>query len=118
MSFLTSFWPFPQKEHERLGWSSRLAGDTELNYHQVAVPATSVCVIPWGVTRSWALESFVLRLLVLVLAVLVGDDLVDDAVFLGLAGTHEIVALGVVLDALNGLAGVLDQKLIQVVAST
>jgi hypothetical protein len=31
MSFLTSFWPFPQKEQERLGWSSRLAGDTKLN---------------------------------------------------------------------------------------
>jgi hypothetical protein len=42
MSFLTSFWPFPQKEQERLGWSSRLAGGTDLSYHPTARLATNV----------------------------------------------------------------------------
>ncbi len=38
---------------------------------------------------------------------LLDEDLVDEAVLLGLAGAHEVVALGVGLDPLDRLAGVL-----------
>src|SRR5687768_9022119 len=37
----------------------------------------------------------------------VRDDLVDEAVLLGLRGRHDAVALDVALDLLEGLAGVL-----------
>src|SRR5438477_1779462 len=44
----------------------------------------------------------------------VTDDLVDQAVFLGLDGGHVAVALGVLGDPLQGLVGVLGQDLVDV----
>src|SRR5205807_4420950 len=41
------------------------------------------------------------------------DDLVDDAVVLGFVRAHEEVALGVVVDDLDGLAGVVGEDLIE-----
>ena len=40
-----------------------------------------------------------------------GKDLVDDAVVLGLLGGHEEVAVAVLLDLLDGLAGVVGNVL-------
>ena len=40
------------------------------------------------------------------------DDVVDDAVFLGLLGRHNEVALHVALDAIERLAGVLAHQLV------
>src|SRR6266542_4164800 len=45
-----------------------------------------------------------------------GDYVVDQAVFLGLLGGDEVVAVGVALDALEGLAGVLGEDLVQAAA--
>src|SRR5829696_3574028 len=42
-----------------------------------------------------------------------GDDPVDDAVVLGLVRAHEVVALGVLLDFLDVLAGVLGDDLVK-----
>ena len=42
-----------------------------------------------------------------------GIDLVDDAVLQRLLGGHEVVAVGIPLDLLNGLAGILGQDLVQ-----
>ena len=47
---------------------------------------------------------------------LLDEHVVDEAVLLGLVGAHEVVALGVGLDALDRLPGVLDQELVQLVA--
>src|SRR5207302_5342379 len=44
------------------------------------------------------------------------DDLVDEAVSPGLLGVHEVVALGVTVDDLELLAGVLGEDLVQPVA--
>src|ERR1700712_5241301 len=41
------------------------------------------------------------------------DDLVDDAVVLGLVGVHDEVAVGVLADLLHGLAGVVGQHTLQ-----
>src|SRR5208337_2745062 len=40
------------------------------------------------------------------------DDLINHAVFLGLLRIHDVIALDVLLDALDGLAGMLGKKLI------
>ena len=44
------------------------------------------------------------------------DDAVDDAVLLRLLGAHEVVALGVVRDLVEGLAGVLGDDLVEAAA--
>ena len=44
------------------------------------------------------------------------DDLVDEAVLLGLFCRHVVVALRVVLDALDRLPGVLGEDLVQALA--
>src|ERR1700722_9531682 len=47
---------------------------------------------------------------------LLNQDLIDEAVLFAFDGAHEVVALGVRLDPLHRLAGVLDQQLVQLVA--
>ena len=42
-----------------------------------------------------------------------GVDLVDQTVLQGLLGGHEVVAVGIPLDLLNGLTGVLGQDLVE-----
>src|SRR5690606_27564131 len=44
---------------------------------------------------------------------LVGDDLIDEAILLGLTWRHEVVALGIVLDPRDILAGVLGQEAVE-----
>src|SRR5262249_35045210 len=86
ISFFTSFWFLPQKEHDRLPWlSSRL------------------------LSISLSSAVYVRRLLLLFL--LLDQDLVDHAVLLGLGRRHEEVALGVVLDLIDRVASVLGQQL-------
>src|SRR5690606_10672524 len=45
-----------------------------------------------------------------------GQDGVDDAVFTGLFGRHEVVALAVALDLVERLAGVVGQLLVEALA--
>src|SRR4029079_7908503 len=105
MSFLTSFWLFPQKEQERLPWSSRLRSfGTEENGSTRPAPAAR----PGASYRGDLLAARSAQLL--------DQDVVDQAVLLGLDRAHEVVALGIRLDALDRLAGVLHQQLVQLVA--
>src|SRR6187402_1160964 len=46
---------------------------------------------------------------------LLDEDVVDEAVLLGLDRAHEVVALGVGLDPVERLTGVLHQQLVQLV---
>src|SRR3982750_1998896 len=91
MSFLTSFCDFPQKEQQRV-WFSRLSKD---------LPSPPSCSKATYVRPGRNLTLLRRRRRFL------DDDLVDDTVFLGLAGTHEIVAIGVLLDPFQLLPGVL-----------
>src|SRR5688572_340282 len=89
MSFLTSFCDFPQKEQVRLVWLlSRLSATMIESYREG-------------------------RLLVLRSGFLLDDDLVHQAVFLGLTWAHEVVALGIVLDAIDGLASMFGPETVQ-----
>jgi hypothetical protein len=86
MSFFTSFCDLPQKE--QVSEESRLSTG-----HAVVTPYLAV-----------------------LLGLLADEHLVDEAVGLGLLGAHEVVALGVLLDLLDRLAGVLGEQPVQVVA--
>src|SRR5262249_52519206 len=102
MSFFTSFCDLPQKEQLRLplppprSISSRFRS---ISYRYRTRTAAAL-LVPFAIRD----------------VLLVGDDVVDEAVFLGLHGSHEVVALGVVADAIEGLAGVLGEQLVQLVA--
>src|SRR4051794_8297975 len=105
MSFLTSFWFLPQKEQERFPCSSRLRSVGTVQKRST------------GPARKSARSSDALgTLLGRDDAGLLDEHLVDDPVFLRLDGAHEVVALGVGLDAIQGLPGVLDQQLVELVA--
>src|SRR5436305_5815890 len=82
MSFLTSFCDFPQKEQQRV-WFSRLSKD---------LPSPPSCSKATYVRPGSNLTLLRGRRRFL------HHDLVDDTVFLRLAGTHEVVAIGVLLD--------------------
>ena len=41
------------------------------------------------------------------------DDVINNTVFLALVGRHDVVALGIVLDPLDQLTGVLHQDVIE-----
>jgi hypothetical protein len=41
------------------------------------------------------------------------DDIINNTVFLALVGPHDVIPLGIVLNPLQGLAGVLGQNLVQ-----
>src|SRR5256885_16588105 len=98
MSFFTSFCDFPQKEQQRV-WFSRLSKDLR----------TFLLCRRAG---NYARPSGILTLLRGGRRFL-DDDLVDDTVLLGLAGTHEVVAIGVLLDAIDRLTGVLHHDLVE-----
>src|SRR5678815_3441117 len=86
ISFLTSFWALPQKEQVR--------------------DAPSRFSI--GIGRSRGYRGSGPELLLLVgLLLRRHEHLVDQAIFLCGRPRHEVVTLGVVLDPLDGLAGVL-----------
>src|SRR5512142_1940888 len=92
MSFLTSFCDFPQKLQLRVSRFSKpglLDGGTSAPLH----------------------FSSLLRLLLRRL--LVGEDLVDQPVLLCLTWAHEVVTIGVLLDPLDGLPGVLGQDVVE-----
>src|SRR5205814_2109897 len=91
MSFLTSFCDFPQKEQQRV-WFSRLSKD---------LPSPPSCSKATYVRPGSNLTLLRGRRRFL------HHDLVDDTVLLGLSGTHEVVAISVLLDSLELLAGVL-----------
>src|SRR5450432_3198487 len=104
MSFFTSFWDLPQKEQERFPCSSRLRSVG-------TVKKRSTSPSPWGNDergRRGHLLGGDGRLL--------HEHLVDEAVLLGLAGAHEVVALGVRLDALDGLTRVPHEQVVELVA--
>ena len=88
MSFLTSRWLLPQNEQARLVPSSF--------FFNCAAPPLLDLAQP-------ALVAF--------------DDLVHQPVVLGLAGVHEVVAVGVLLDLLDVLAGVLGEDLVEAVCA-
>src|SRR5690242_16197951 len=102
MSFFTSFCDLPQKL-------------------QLRVSRFSTVRSPWlcdASPLSWLLPPKVPPaprwiLLRLLLRRLLGDHLVDEAVLLGLAGPHEVVAIGVALDPLEGLLRVAGEDLVQ-----
>src|SRR6185369_11408611 len=88
ISLRTSFWSLLQKEQRRTSVS----------------PAFFTMLSPYSpaVCRA-ALGAF-------------SDDIVNDTVFLALVRRHDVVALGVVLDALDVLAGMVDQDLVEPLA--
>src|SRR5215468_4712063 len=95
MSFFTCFWLFPQKEHfSRSPPSPNFATAPSL-------PPDSSRGLLRTLCRRYRSE------------LPVGDDLVDDAVFLGLVAAHDEVAVGVLRDPFQGLAGVVREDLVE-----
>src|SRR4029077_10376520 len=86
MSFLTCFWLFPQNEHLSRSPPSPNLATTRLPLDGL----DSADAGRRGDGRELA----------------VGEEIVDDAVLLGLFGVHDEVAVGVDADLLEGLAGV------------
>src|SRR3989475_6922128 len=104
MSFFTSFCDFPQKEQHSV-WFSRLSTNAP----------------PSKLRRASAKPppSVMLRLSALNLTLLhpggrfLDDHFVDQTVFLGFARAHEVVAIGVFLDPIERLPGVLLHDFVQ-----
>src|SRR5207247_975327 len=93
ISFLTCFWLFPQNEHfSRSPPSPNLATKTPL----------SSCRRLAHARRHRQRRQLAAR-----------DDVVDDAVLLGLLGPHDEVAVRVASDLLDGLARVVREQLVQ-----
>src|SRR5436853_7242068 len=99
MSFFTSFCDFPQKEQHSV-WFWRLSTDC------------SAFQAPAG-RRPGRRPPAMVRLSALNLTLLqpagrfLDDHFVDQTVFLGFARAHEVVAIGVLLDPIERLPGVL-----------
>src|SRR4051794_15270725 len=101
ISFLTCFWLFPQKEHfSRSPPSPNFA---------TAFPSPRTFPRSSGVLLGTLGRRYRSELPV-------GDDLVDDAVFLRFVAAHDEVAVGVVRHALERLAGVVRQDLVEQLA--
>src|SRR5688500_4247078 len=90
MSFRTSFCDLPQKEQQR-----------------------SFPSLPFLRTASPAAWRPLLSVLLVVGIELRVDDLVDEAVLARLLGAHDVVALGVLGDLLDRLAGVRGQDAVE-----
>src|SRR5579872_6281149 len=88
MSFRTSFWSLLQKEHRRTSVSPAFFTMPYAFRPALQAPGSS----PFS------------------------DDIVNDTVFLALVRGHDVVALRIVLDTLDGLAGVVDQNFIDTLA--
>src|SRR3954453_5647089 len=97
MSFLTCFCDFPQNEHLR-------SSPPSPNLATVAAPSS----------RSWASAGPDGPSLVCQLPR--GDDLIDDAVVPRLGRFHYEVTVGVLVDLLDGLTGVVGQDLVEEIA--
>src|SRR3990170_3849429 len=108
MSFLTCFWLFPQKEHFSRSESPNFAMppylSSEPSGRARARPAPGILR-----ARGCGCSKFRRHLSA-------GDDLVDDAVLDGLGGREDEVAVGVLRDALERLARVLRDQLIEEIA--
>src|SRR5437764_2433508 len=100
MSFFTCFCDLPQNEHFRRSESPNLAMISPS-------PGPNQAPILRGSRRGGS--KFRLHFSRC-------EDLVDDAVLLGLLSRHDEVAVGVVLHLLDGLAGVLGEQLVQELA--
>src|SRR3982751_5802458 len=99
MSFFTSFCDLPQKEQHRV-WFSRFSKIFLRCAFARHTPRRPACRVRRGLyARNVTLLGRVRRLL--------DDGFIDESVFLGLPGSHEVVAIGVLLDAIELLAGVL-----------
>src|SRR5919108_1682042 len=94
MSFFTCFWLFPQKEH-----FSRSPPSPNLATRSPPRPDPPDSAHPGGRGHRGELP--------------VRQHLVDDAVLPALVGTHDEVPVGVLPDALERLAGVMGQDLLQ-----
>src|ERR687892_401074 len=100
MSFLTCFCDFPQKEHFRRSESPNLATAPSLGS-----PRLGPRILRLSVAPSAHLDERSRR-----------DDVVHDAVVLGLLGRHDEVPVGVLLDLVEGLPGVPGEDLVEELA--
>src|SRR5207248_1204583 len=87
MSFRTSFWSLLQNEHRRTS----------------ASPPFFTIAISYPARLSGDSRPF-------------PDDIVNNTVFLALVCRHDVVALGVVLNTLDRLSGMVDQDVIDALA--
>src|SRR5229473_1086685 len=74
------------------------------DYHTIRPPRQKrmwVRVLPWAAKILHPHPVLALHVL--------GNDLINDPIFLGLFGNHDVVTLHVLLDAVEGLAGVTNQ---------
>src|SRR5665213_4013352 len=100
MSFRTSFWSLLQKEHRRTSVSPAFfticVSCSADRTRRAGLETCTTC----GYLRPFA------------------DDIVNNTVFLALFGRHDVVALGVVLDALDRLPRVVHQDLVEALPHT
>src|SRR5262245_8629927 len=102
MSFFTSFCDLPQKEQLRFPLPALMSSRfRSMSPRYKAYPAVAL-LLHHGHHSDPAARAR-RPLLALGDVFLVGDDVVDEAVLLGLAGTHEVVALGVVANPVERL---------------
>ena len=102
ISFFTCFWLFPQKEHFSRSDSPNLA----ISPVALSCPATGGRV--GRLSRAvGAAASYLCR------KSAAAEDLVDTPVVLGLLGSEDEVAVGVLRDLLDRLAGVLGDDLLE-----
>src|SRR5919206_3677 len=114
ISFLTCFCDLPQNEHFNRSppspnlaiWSSPLAQGCGRRLLERTCPLVPPATIFLSLLSARDSQQLLGRLPAL-------DDLVDDAVLLGLAGGHDEVAVGVAGDLVHVLAGVGGQDLVQ-----
>src|SRR5918999_3748017 len=114
ISFLTCFCDLPQNEHFNRSppspnlaiWSSPLAEGYGRRLLERTCPLVPPATVISSLSAAGDRHHFLGRLPAL-------DDLVDDAVLLGLVGGHDEVAVGVVADLVHVLAGVGGQDLVQ-----
>src|SRR5437588_12610248 len=107
MSFFTCFWDLPQNEHFRRSESPNFA------ISRLPDPPNHVAGRLAARPRVPILRASRRRGSKFRLSFSRGDDLVDEPVFLGLLGRHDEIAVRVVRDLLEGLAGVLGEDLVQ-----
>src|SRR5207247_1565808 len=105
MSFLTCFWLFPQNEHFSRSESPNFAIRSPWNVSGRAPrPASRILRPADGGSRQLGRDSPI------------RDDVVDDAVCLGLVGRQDEVSVGVLRHLVDVLAGVLRDQLLEKLA--